>query len=245
MVNFLQANDGGFNLKCAYFATNGACTLIAGATTWEITGNNAGVPWSYGSGGTVTFTLNAAHILKFSDTSNTSNRYNFNKGNAYPAITLKNVWFARGASTGDNFFDGNLTMTDLKDTGTAAHSLYFTWSLLGGSYTFTTLTISGSAGHLITFATSNGSAPSANPHSLKCSSGTISCDYLSISRSNASGGASFYAGANSTDGGNNSGWIFTAPPLANLKTFDGLAKASIKTINGLAIGSVKTVNGLT
>ena len=31
---------------------------------------------------------------------------------------------------------------------------------------------------------------------------------------------------------------------ANLKTWDGLAKASIKTINGLAIGSVKTVDGL-
>ena len=31
---------------------------------------------------------------------------------------------------------------------------------------------------------------------------------------------------------------------ANLKTWDGLAKASIKTINGLAIASVKTVDGL-
>jgi hypothetical protein len=31
---------------------------------------------------------------------------------------------------------------------------------------------------------------------------------------------------------------------ANLKTFNGLAKADIKTIEGLAIGSVKTVNGL-
>ena len=31
---------------------------------------------------------------------------------------------------------------------------------------------------------------------------------------------------------------------ANLKTWNGLAKASIKTINGLAIGSVKTINGL-
>jgi len=32
---------------------------------------------------------------------------------------------------------------------------------------------------------------------------------------------------------------------ANLKTFDGLAKASVKTINGLAIASVKSVDGLT
>lgn len=31
---------------------------------------------------------------------------------------------------------------------------------------------------------------------------------------------------------------------ANLKTFNGLAKASVKTINGVAIASVKTMNGL-
>ena len=35
-----------------------------------------------------------------------------------------------------------------------------------------------------------------------------------------------------------------ATSLANLKTWNGLAKASVKTINGLAIASVKTWNGL-
>jgi hypothetical protein len=37
-------------------------------------------------------------------------------------------------------------------------------------------------------------------------------DYLSIKDSNATGGATWYAGANSVDAGNNTGWIFTAPP---------------------------------
>lgn len=45
------------------------------------------------------------------------------------------------------------------------------------------------------------------------------------------------------------GMIIIAPPAggggpANLKTWDGLAKASIKTIDGLAIASIKTWNGL-
>jgi len=44
------------------------------------------------------------------------------------------------------------------------------------------------------------------------SSGIISCDYLDISFMNATGGATFYAGANSVDGGHNTGWTFTAPP---------------------------------
>ena len=49
---------------------------------------------------------------------------------------------------------------------------------------------------------------------LSKSSGTVSVDYLSIGNSIATGGATWYAGANSVDVGNNTGWIFTAPPTA-------------------------------
>jgi hypothetical protein len=37
-------------------------------------------------------------------------------------------------------------------------------------------------------------------------------DYVSLKDSTATGGASFYAGANSTDVSGNTGWTFTAPP---------------------------------
>ena len=73
--------------------------------------------------------------------------------------------------------------------------------------TFTNFNLSGTSGNLITI----GSVTAAS-HTLSKASGTVSSDFLSISRSTATGGASWYAGANSTDGGNNSGWIFTAPP---------------------------------
>jgi len=73
--------------------------------------------------------------------------------------------------------------------------------------TFTNFSLSGTAGNLITI----GSVTAAS-HTLSKSSGTVSSDFLSISRSTATGGAAWYAGANSTNGGNNSGWIFTAPP---------------------------------
>ena len=43
---------------------------------------------------------------------------------------------------------------------------------------------------------------------LSKSSGIVECDYLDISNSNATGGAKWYAGANSVDNGNNSGWMF-------------------------------------
>ena len=43
-------------------------------------------------------------------------------------------------------------------------------------------------------------------------SGVVSCDYLNITNCDATGGATWYAGANSVNGGGNTGWIFTAPP---------------------------------
>jgi hypothetical protein len=52
----------------------------------------------------------------------------------------------------------------------------------------------------------------AASHTLSKSSGYVSVGYLSISRSTATGGAVWYAGTTSTDGGNNLGWLFTAPP---------------------------------
>jgi hypothetical protein len=73
--------------------------------------------------------------------------------------------------------------------------------------TVTNWNVNGTAGNLVTI----GSITAAS-HTLSKASGTVSSDFLSISRSTATGGASWYAGANSTDGGNNSGWIFTAPP---------------------------------
>jgi hypothetical protein len=49
-------------------------------------------------------------------------------------------------------------------------------------------------------------------HYLSFSSGTVQCDYLDISNSNAMGGATWNAGANSIDTTNNDGWIFATTP---------------------------------
>lgn len=77
----------------------------------------------------------------------------------------------------------------------------------GTTQTLTDFTASGAASKVLTLNTTTTSAAT-----LSKSSGTVSVDYISISYSTATGGATWYAGANSTDGGNNTGWIFTAPP---------------------------------
>ena len=104
--------------------------------------------------------------------------------------------------TGANTFS-NITNTR---KSVSATSILFT---AGTTNTFTDWNASGESTRLLTI----GSVTSAS-HTLSKASGTVSSDFLSISRSTATGGAGWYAGANSTDGGNNSGWIFTAPPAA-------------------------------
>ena len=135
--------------------------------------------------GTGTISMTAATAKTFVGGGSTFN-CTLNQGGA-GALTI----------TGSNTFS-NITNT------TQPASVLFTAATTS---TFTNFNLSGTSGNLITI----GSVTAAS-HTLSKASGTVSADFLSISRSTATGGAGWYAGANSTDGGNNSGWIFTAPP---------------------------------
>lgn len=103
---------------------------------------------------------------------------------------------------------GALTITGANTFTTLANGVSpttFTFTA-GTTTTLTNWSISGTAGNLVTI----GSATAAT-HTLSKTSGAVSADYLSISYSTATGGATWNAGANSLDGGNNTGWIFAAP----------------------------------
>lgn len=56
------------------------------------------------------------------------------------------------------------------------------------------------------------SSSSGSAATLSKTSGIISTDAVGITDSTATGGATFYAGATSSDNGGNTGWIFTDPP---------------------------------
>jgi hypothetical protein len=81
----------------------------------------------------------------------------------------------------------------------------------GSTQTVTNFAMSGTAGNLVTLR-----GQQTSPRwILSKASGTVSSDYLSIRNSDATGGAAWYAGANSTNLisiPQNQGWIFTAPP---------------------------------
>ena len=54
---------------------------------------------------------------------------------------------------------------------------------------------------------------------LSKANGSVSSDYLVLQDSAALGGAGWYAGAHSINVSNNSGWIFTPPPLGGFFEF--------------------------
>ena len=97
---------------------------------------------------------------------------------------------------------GANTFTNITNTVQPA-SVLFT---AGTTSTFTDFNLSGTVGNLITIA-----SVTAATHTLSKASGTVSSNYLSITNSIATGGATWNAGANSTNGGGNTGWIFGGP----------------------------------
>ncbi len=233
-INFLRGtlNGNGKNITIAAFnaAAQTASVLNMGSGTWEMTGTvgiSGGPVWTLNpSGGTLTINANTS-TLKFTNTSNTNIATQTS-----PDMAYNNIWFSRGASTGGITLDNISSCADIKDDGTGTHTI-----TIGQSFTATSWHISGTAGHLITVTR-------GSTWTLTIASGTINANYLNLVNSHATGGATFYAGANSTDGGGNTGWLFASPPLTFVKNVMGLATASVKTVDNLAIASVKTIDDL-
>jgi hypothetical protein len=164
-------------------------TLICSFPTPTAFNNAAPTGFTTTAGtGTGTISMTAAAAKTFVGGGSTFN-CTLNQGGA-GALTI----------TGSNTFS-NITNTR---KSVSAASILFT---AGTTNTFSDWNASGESTRLLTI----GSVTAAS-HTLSKASGTVSADFLSISQSTATGGAGWYAGANSTDGGNNSGWIFTAPP---------------------------------
>jgi hypothetical protein len=166
---------------------NGGTFLFTGSGSQFLNSNPTGYTTTAGTGtGKISFTSASSKI--------------FAGGGSTFNCTLSND------GAGSLRITGNNTITTLAN-GVSPTAFAFT---AGTTTTLTNWNITGTAGNLVTI----GSATAAS-HTLSKASGTVNANYLSISRSTATGGATWNAGANSTDGGNNSGWIFTAPSLNN------------------------------
>ena len=188
-----------YTLSTGLFSSSNSNTRTIAFGTGNITCTGTGTVWTTATTtgltvtGTGTISLTSASAKTFAGGSFSYSSVTLNQGGA-----------------GDLTITGSNTFSNITNTVQPA-SVLFT---AGTTSTFSNFSLSGTAGNLITI----GSVTAAS-HTLSKASGTVSADFLSVSRSTATGGAGWYAGANSTDGGNNSGWIFTAPPSGSNSNF--------------------------
>lgn len=151
--------------------------------------------------------------------------------------------FVGGGSTynctlsNDSAFPNTLTITGSNTFTTIANGVaYVQFTFIAG--TTTTVTNLNVAGTSSSNSVLMYSDVSGTPFTLSKASGIVSVDYIKIADSTATGGATWYAGANSADQGGNTGWIFTAPPVAYSIT----ALNGTYTLNGQSIGIARNRN---
>ena len=193
VANTSTFNAGAYNVFAQSFSGNDTCTVNMGSGTWTLSGTGS-YPWAWYGG-----TLNKQTAsMVFSGNGSRTMR---GGGQAYPSVTVQ------GSTAGQNFnIEGNNTFDALNSSIAVAHSIRFS---PGSSQTIKAMSNVASAGNLQTLTISSGVTPATLTYS---GSDRIGLDYLSLSYITAAPANSFYAGTHSTDGGNNSGWVFTDPP---------------------------------
>lgn len=178
----------------------GTKTLTLGSSSISVSGS-AGFVVS-GSATSVTITSNTSTVSLTSASAKpfSGNNYNFN------GLTVNQG--GAGALT----INGNNTLGNISNSYSSTGATTITFA---GNQTVSDFTATGTAGNVLTI----NSSVNGTQRTLTKVSGTVSVDYLSIRDSNATGGATWLAGANSTNVSNNLGWIFSASPPATGNSF--------------------------
>lgn len=218
---FTTAN---FAFTAPSFNASNTDTRTANFGSSTITLNGTGTVMNFGVSTGLTFNSGTSTIV-VSDASGTSKT--FNGG----AQTFNNVTFTGGGAgvvliqTANTF--NNLTLGAPK---TYTFTSAVTNTILGN---FLPLA---SVGNVVTINASVGGSRSI----LSKASGIVSGDYLNITDSSATGGAYWAAGNNSTNGGNNLGWVFGAATFA--KTIADTARAIPLLVKSIGKNNAGTVS---
>jgi hypothetical protein len=198
MTNTLTLTNGSFddngkNVSVGLFSSSNsnARLLTKGSGTWSLTG--AGAVWD--TSATANFALVDSGTIKLVNNSAIAKTF------AGGGLTFHSYWNAtQGTGTatisGSNRFDSFRSDAGRINLFTA-----------GTTQTIEIFSANGSAGNLTVL----GSTSSSPFLFTKIGDGYVSASYLSISNSTVIPTLdTWYAGITSTDGGNNSGWIFTS-----------------------------------
>ncbi len=193
----------GFNVTAGLISSSNSAvrTINMGSGTWTASG--VGTVWQFSTMTNITFNSDTSTLV-ISDTSASTKTFAHGSG-----ITMYNLSITTGGAGAIIFGANSTSWNDVTVTGGSTKTLSFTAGA-GSAHTIRNAwNISGAAGNLITLQ----SGTPGSPFFLSKSSGAVTSDYLSIQDSTAQGGASWYAGANSTNVSGNTGWVFTGLSL--------------------------------
>lgn len=223
----------GYNVTIDNFQSTSGSTrsIIMGTGTWTPYSSNGGTVWNISTSG-LTFS-GASSTIDLTGLNITTKTF-IGGGLTYGILkyTVSGAT-ATLAIGGSNSFSG-IQFSDASN----ARTLQFTAATTTTIRSASGWQVNGTSGKLMTVTSGT-----AATHTITCASGTISSDYLNVSYSIATGGARFFAGANSTDSLNNTGWYFAAPSngLGGTVTTDGAY--TIHTFN--ADGTFTATKGFT
>lgn len=190
---------GNQTVTCSAITVSGAGTVMAfGTSTVNFTSVGAVNLLLRSSGGTVT-----AGAATFNITTASANTRSFlPSGTTFSLATLN---YTVANSSGTLSFSGALDLAALNvSDGVVARTIQFQSA---ATYTLRAVSIQGAPGALITVRSGTGGSAAT----LTKPTRVVSCDYVSIQDITATGGASWYAGANSVNVSGVTGWMFTAP----------------------------------
>jgi hypothetical protein len=190
---------GSQTVTCAAITVSGAtATMAFGTSTVNFTSTAAVNVLLRSSGGTVSGGAATFNIT----TASTNTRGFFPVSTALSQATLN---YTVANSSGTLSFSGALDLAALNVTdGVAARTVQFQ---AAASYTLRAVNIQGVSGALITIK----SGTAASAATLTKPSRVVALDYVSIQDMTVTGGASWYAGANSVNVSGNTGWLWSAP----------------------------------
>lgn len=202
-ANFFASN--GHTVTCSQFSNASGSTTDMSSSTWNMTRTAAGNFWTASAGSTIL--PGGSNIILAGSTANS--RTFQGAGKNYGTLT-----YIIAGSAGTLVISGANSFDTINFSNTSPKTLTFP------AATVTTIRNNFNVGGTSAGRMTINSSASGSQATLSKTSGQISTDWLSIQDSNATGGAIWYAGANSSNVGNNTGWIFSNPPSA--RSFGGM-----------------------
>ena len=196
-------NAANYSVTVNNFTSNSisARTVTMGSGLWTLSG--IGTVWNTPTITNFTFNKNTANIL-LSNTTTTVRTFS-GGGLSFNKLTI-------GGATGTSTLTltGANNFSEIASTKTVAHTIRFSTNF----GTIDTWSVSGSAGNIVTVD----SSVAGTRRTFNLTNVTSGINYLSVKDIGVNQANRFYVGANSTDGGNNSNVIFTAPPAPSGNT---------------------------